>query len=129
MSRREAIHAKFGGKCAYCGQPIDIKKMQVDHIYPKFRGGTDEDCNLHPACASCNNWKHSFSLEEFRRELEAQHDRLVRFSAGYRIASRFGLVSRGAERVVFHFEKGEAPEIPWSDIFPDSLEPTKEAEK
>lgn len=104
MRLREKVHAKFGGRCAYCGNPIEIQKMQVDHIMPKFKGGTDELCNLHPACASCNNWKHSFSLEEFRSELEAQPARLRKYSAGFRIGERFGLVAQAAERVKFHFE-------------------------
>lgn len=104
-ARRLAVHSKFGGKCAYCGLEIDIKKMQVDHIEPKFRGGSDDMGNLHPACASCNNWKHSFTLQEFRAELEAQPDRLRKYHASYRIGERFGLVRQAAEKVVFHFEK------------------------
>lgn len=103
---RARIHAKFGGRCAYCGQPIEIKGMQVDHVLPRFKGGGNEDENLMPACASCNNWKHSFTLEEFRGELEAQVERLERYSASYRIAKRFGLVTPRVGKVKFHFEGG-----------------------
>jgi hypothetical protein len=104
MNRRETNHAKFGGRCAYCGQPVELKKMHVDHITPKFKWGTDDMSNLNPACASCNNWKHSFTVEEFRKELEAQPARLREYHASYRIGERFGLVAQTAEKIVFHFE-------------------------
>lgn len=29
---REAVYAKYNGRCAYCGRRIDIKDMQVDHF-------------------------------------------------------------------------------------------------
>jgi hypothetical protein len=84
--------------------------MQVDHILPKFKWGTDDLDNLHPACASCNNWKHSFTVEEFRAELEAQPERLRKYHASYRIGERYGLVAQAATKVVFHFERVALPE-------------------
>ena len=54
---RQAIYAKYGGRCAYCGHPIDIKDMQVDHIFPKWRGGPDAMENLNPSCRMCNFYK------------------------------------------------------------------------
>ena len=30
---REKVLAKFGGKCAYCGYPLTLKTLQVDHIH------------------------------------------------------------------------------------------------
>ena len=35
------IWQKYGGRCAYCGEPIEYKDMQVDHIKPIFRGWSD----------------------------------------------------------------------------------------
>ena len=34
---RELIRAKFGGRCAYCGQLLD-KVFHIDHVAPIFRG-------------------------------------------------------------------------------------------
>lgn len=36
--------------CAYCGNVAD----QVDHVYPKSKGGADELDNLVAACKKCN---------------------------------------------------------------------------
>ena len=39
--QREQIYKKYNGRCAYCGEKIEYKDMQVDHIKPKYLGGKD----------------------------------------------------------------------------------------
>ena len=39
--------------CMYCGDVAN----EVDHVYPKSKGGQDELDNLVAACRSCNNKK------------------------------------------------------------------------
>ena len=127
--RRLSVHGKFGGRCAYCGQEITLKGMQIDHIQPRFKFGADSLDNLNPACASCNNWKHSFTLDEFRAELEAQTERLRRYSSQFRIAERFGLVAQAAIKVLFYFERTMARSAPnpssgegTSDVTPSTVQ-------
>jgi DNA-directed RNA polymerase subunit RPC12/RpoP len=51
--------------CQYCGRtPQDGAKLQVDHIIPKSRGGTNEKENLITACLECNLGKFDVLLEE-----------------------------------------------------------------
>lgn len=38
---RLKVYEKYGGHCAYCGEAIEFKEMQVDHIKPLCRGN---DC-------------------------------------------------------------------------------------
>lgn len=56
---RQAVYAKFGGKCAYCGREIAYKDMQVDHFIPK-RGwneaGSDEPYKFADAEAHIYNY-------------------------------------------------------------------------
>ena len=99
---RRAAKAKFGGRCGYCGETP--KQMHIDHIVPKARGGTDELSNLMPACASCNNFKMSFSVEQFRTELYRQVSRARAYSINFRLAERFGLIETKERSIVFHFE-------------------------
>jgi hypothetical protein len=45
--------------CVYCGRnpSDDGVKLEVDHIFPKSRGGTDELANLVTSCRECNQGK------------------------------------------------------------------------
>ncbi len=113
---RKQAHDKCGGRCAYCGEDITLKTMQVDHIRPKrnFYYGAGRDIpdydvddirNLNPSCRKCNNFKNVFSLEEFRQQLESQVDRARRYSVNFRMAEKFGLVQVEERPIVFYFEK------------------------
>ncbi|MHB8317804.1 MAG: RNA-guided endonuclease IscB [Acidimicrobiales bacterium] len=65
---REYLLEKWGRKCAYCGAsgvgPGSVA-LNVDHIQPKARGGSDRVSNLTLACVSCNQAKGTSPLEEF----------------------------------------------------------------
>lgn len=101
---RQHIKEKFGGRCAYCGEKPD--KLQIDHIIPRAGGGTDDPSNLMPACFSCNNYKMSMSLEQFRTEIGIQALRARQYSLNFRLAERFGLVEIIKDKPVqFYFEK------------------------
>lgn len=108
---RDQVKAKYDGHCGYCG--IKPEKLQVDHIIPHARShqharkGVDLDAieNLMPACAQCNNYKISYSLEEFRSLVTRQVELARKSSVNFRTAERFGLLQvKPVERVVFFFE-------------------------
>jgi len=40
--------------CQFCGSTNDL---QIDHILPKAKGGSDIEGNLQVLCAKCNNKK------------------------------------------------------------------------
>jgi 5-methylcytosine-specific restriction endonuclease McrA len=102
---RNKIYNKFGGCCAYCGEEITIKQMHIDHIYPQFLGGTDDIDNLNPACAPCNLWKKTYTVDEFRRQIELQAERLRKYQGGFRLAERFNQIKETGEPVIFWFER------------------------
>ncbi|MBI3910810.1 MAG: HNH endonuclease [Armatimonadetes bacterium] len=62
---REYLLEKFGHRCAYCdgrsGDPI----LEVEHIIPKTRGGSDRVSNLTIACQKCNQKKGNRTAAEF----------------------------------------------------------------
>ena len=60
---REYLLEKWRRKCAYCGK-ADIP-LEVEHIIPKSRGGTNRISNLTLACCSCNQTKGNKTAEEF----------------------------------------------------------------
>lgn len=103
-SERIEIHNKTDGHCAYCGFPLKITDMQVDHVIPLNRGGLDEKENMLPACRSCNHYKSTFDLEDFREEIGKWHDRLIRDSVTYKNAVRFGQIIPTPRKTIFYFE-------------------------
>ena len=51
--------ANAGGwyECTYCGKKIRFSDADIDHIWPKSKGGSNHPCNLVIACQSCNRSK------------------------------------------------------------------------
>ncbi|MEA5550281.1 RNA-guided endonuclease IscB [Anabaena cylindrica UHCC 0172] len=60
---REYLLEKWKRKCAYCG--IENVPLQVEHIHPKARGGTNRISNLCLACEKCNIKKGTQDIEKF----------------------------------------------------------------
>ena len=53
--REERVKMQRGTTCCYCG--ASATRIQMEHVFPKSRGGTDAGDNLLPACRSCNSSK------------------------------------------------------------------------
>lgn len=106
-AERQAIYDKMEGHCAYCGCEISLQTMQVDHITPLRKGGADTMDNMWPACRSCNHYKHTLMVEQFRQEISKAPNRLMRYDTTYRLAVRFGLLELNRKPVTFYFEQKE----------------------
>ena len=46
-----------GGRCALCGATKEERPLDVDHIIPRSRGGTNDRSNLQVLCSKCNRTK------------------------------------------------------------------------
>lgn len=100
---RAKIKAKCNGRCAYCGIELG-DRFHVDHVKSYYRGGECVEDNYLPACAKCNNYKLTYSIDEFRQLIERQLDLAFRNSVNYRTALRYGLVIENKKPVIFYFE-------------------------
>jgi 5-methylcytosine-specific restriction endonuclease McrA len=60
---REYLLEKWQRRCAYCR--AENVPLEVEHIVPKSRGGTDRVSNLALACVKCNQAKGNCPVEEF----------------------------------------------------------------
>lgn len=103
-AERQQVYDKCGGHCAYCGCELEYKDMQVEHIKAISRCGDDELHNMLPACRSCNHYKSTLDLEEFRKYLAGIAHRLMRDNVTFRVATRFGIVKHIKDDVTFYFE-------------------------
>jgi hypothetical protein len=120
--QREALRAKFDGRCAYCGEVLT--KMQADHLEPLTRVHTDPwgrplpsadrkvmnpsanfVSNMMPACAPCNLHKGGYYLDQWRDVLSRSAAILAREKSIFRAALRFGIVTVDPAPVTFYFER------------------------
>lgn len=80
-SKRFEIFKRDGFTCQYCGQrPPDVV-LEVDHIDPRSKGGSDDELNLITACFDCNRGKSAKKLTDIHprpdanfKYLEAQQE-------------------------------------------------------
>ena len=115
---------KYKCKCAYCGEQLEIKQMQVDHLIPQsnfiwhiknnrnipdfLKHLTIDDINhidnLMPACRQCNFYKGSWSLDGFREQLATIIERIKKPFI-VRLALKYGIISFKPFDNKFYFEK------------------------
>ncbi len=60
---REYLLEKWGRKCAYCA--VENTPLEVEHIHPKSKGGSDRVSNLTLACRCCNQTKGNQDVKDF----------------------------------------------------------------
>ena len=73
---REYLLLKGGHRCAYCDS-TDVR-LEIEHIHPKRRGGSDRVGNLAIACHPCNQAKDDDPLERFLAQDRGRRQRMAR---------------------------------------------------
>lgn len=122
---RIRVYNKYDGKCAYCGNSIEYKNMQIDHIIPKKsflfhvnahgydpKNKKDSFENLNPACRRCNHYKRSYSLEEFRVLIMSLHKRIAKQYIN-KVAIDYGIIILKPFDGKFYFEQPEILPLLW----------------
>jgi len=71
---RQYVLTKWNFTCAYCG--ASSVPLELDHVVPRSRGGSDRESNRVPACHRCNQQKGNQSLEAFLRDRPAVLQRI-----------------------------------------------------
>lgn len=59
----EELLATFNGHCAYCLRTFD--SLEIEHVIPISRNGSNTQSNIVPACRGCNSKKGRKTLLEF----------------------------------------------------------------
>lgn len=56
---REKIKESARHRCGYCQMPAELiyTQIEIEHIVPVSKGGTDDEENLWLACSNCNTYK------------------------------------------------------------------------
>ncbi len=80
---RKIILSKTAGKCAHCGCGLDVYSMTVDHIFPKSKGGLNDEYNLLPLCEDCNELKSDsvYHLKDFYKNIiKSEEERYYKYN-------------------------------------------------
>lgn len=85
---RFSIFARDNFTCRYCGRQSDSVELQIDHIIPICKGGTNDESNLVTSCVPCNQGKAGIKLDQAAPN---ESDRL-------RLAQELNEQMRAAER-------------------------------
>ena len=61
-----------GLRCHYCDTLVTYDEVQIDHVVPRVRGGSDAPHNLVLSCPRCNHVKSTLchSCPEFREAIK-----------------------------------------------------------
>ncbi|SIO90500.1 HNH endonuclease [Nocardiopsis sp. JB363] len=106
---REYLLAKFDRACVYCG--ATNTPLNLDHVHPRSRGGSDRVSNLVLACVTCNQAKNNRPVEEFITNKQVLARILARAKAPLRDAAavqstRWALWRALNERLPTHVGSG-----------------------
>ena len=93
---REYLLEKWGRQCAYCD--AEHTPMEIDHIHPRSKGGSNRVSNLTLACHDCNQKKGNLLISEF---LAGQPDKLRRILALAKAPLRDAAAVNSTRQAVF----------------------------
>ena len=65
-TQRHRLYGEQEGVCNGCVTHFPFRVMEVDHILPRSRGGTDHPDNLQVLCSGCNRSKGDKTMAEWR---------------------------------------------------------------
>ena len=72
---RFAVFERDKFTCQYCGKIPPEVTLELDHIVPHSKGGTDEDVNLTTSCRDCNAGKSDLEIGRFAPSTDAFSER------------------------------------------------------
>jgi len=96
---RERLFEESAHCCIYCGHPLTLETMEVDHIVPRSLGGGNNITNKVCACPRCNAQKDDKEITEFlktmpRKKRHAYENRLENlFEQGKLSAQKWDLLN------------------------------------
>lgn len=74
---RHEVFKRDGYKCCECGATKDETSLEIDHIVPVSRGGTNDIDNLQTLCRECNRMKHTDEWIGGKTDFEVTQKKLL----------------------------------------------------
>ena len=73
---REYLLEKWDRQCAYCGAK-DVP-LQVEHIHPRAKGGSNSITNLTLSCKKCNTKKGTKDIKDFLKKDSSRLEKILK---------------------------------------------------
>ncbi len=73
---RQYLLEKWSRKCAYCG--IKDVPLQIEHIHPRAKGGTNSITNLTLSCQKCNEKKRTKDVKDFLKKDSTRLEKILK---------------------------------------------------
>ena len=73
---RHEVFKRDGYRCRECGASKDETSLEIDHILPVAKGGTNDIDNLQTLCRECNRMKHTDEWVGGETDLEVAKNEL-----------------------------------------------------
>jgi 5-methylcytosine-specific restriction endonuclease McrA len=70
---REYLLEKYNRQCAYC-ETANVP-LEIEHVLPRSKGGSNRVGNLVIACRTCNEEKNNLLLDEWKEQLSKKKDK------------------------------------------------------
>lgn len=67
MGARFVILERDKFTCQYCGRSAPDVKLEIDHIIPVSKGGSNESTNLLTCCKECNIGKSNMNIKPIKK--------------------------------------------------------------
>ena len=71
---KERLYKEQNGLCNACGTEFTIRNLEIDHIIPKAKGGSDHYENYQLLCSSCNKIKGDRPMEYLRLKINTREE-------------------------------------------------------
>jgi 5-methylcytosine-specific restriction endonuclease McrA len=62
------------GRCTYCGERLDVQRIEADYLIPIRRGGRFSFSNLDAMCSDCFLLRAGLDAQEFRQIWHVLHE-------------------------------------------------------
>lgn len=80
QERRQAIFARDGHRCVYCGRVLDARYLSVDHVEPRVKRGDQSPGNLVTACMACNREKGGRAAWDYLADRPVERRNFLRYA-------------------------------------------------
>ena len=85
---RHEVFKRDGYRCRECGASKDETSLEIDHILPVAKGGTNDIGNLQTLCRECNRMKHTDEWVGGETDLEVAQNELKNLEKQLQIAEK-----------------------------------------